>query len=63
MKRSLLDRKVFLSLAFPIQLTEASVFTPYVAANFSHEARDSVNAFADPGGDEVYFGASFAVGF
>ena len=51
------------SLAFPIQLTEASVFTPYVAANFSHEARDSVNAAADPGGDEVYFGASFAVRF
>ncbi|MCB1224921.1 MAG: hypothetical protein KDK99_03830 [Verrucomicrobiales bacterium] len=50
---------VGLNLAFPIQLTKSATLTPYVAANFSLDGRDQLNADKNA----IYGGVSLSVSF
>jgi len=51
------------SLALPMALTETATFTPYLAANFSHGAREESNALVDRDDTELFYGASLSVSF
>ncbi|MBU6178821.1 MAG: hypothetical protein KGR69_04115, partial [Verrucomicrobia bacterium] len=60
---SALDTDAFthigLNVSFPYQLAENVVFAPYVATNFSQDARKGLN----PNTDEIWGGASLTVSF
>ncbi len=52
---------VGLNLSFPITLTKTATLTPYVAANFSLDAREGVNTIE--GEDEVWGGVALTITF
>lgn len=53
---------ILVTIALPMQLAETVSVTPYIAANFSGDARKRGNA-ASIGDDEVFGGVSIAVTF
>ena len=53
---------ILVTISLPIQVCETVTVTPYVAANFSGDARTNGNS-GSIGDDEVFGGVSIAVSF